>query len=69
MDPLSEDYRAGHDEGYSDGWNAGYLQAHTELVAIVSGEGSYTPTERAGVQKVLRAAVQQVESGRAVMNP
>jgi hypothetical protein len=63
--PLSEDYR----DGYDEGWRAGYLQGHTELVAIVSGEGSYTPTERAGVQKALRAAVAQVETSRGLMNP
>ncbi len=59
-DPLSEDYRAGYDEG----WTAGWLQARAELVAIGTGKDTgYTPTERAGILKAYNEARVMLEQG------
>ena len=57
VDPLCQCYMAGYSEGLDRGHDAGYLQAHTELVAIATGEGKeYTATERKGIGKATQAA-------------
>ena len=55
MNPLSDDYRAGYEEGVTRGWMGGYMQACVEWASACGPDGELplTVTEKRGVQKVV----------------
>ncbi len=62
--PLSDDYRAGHEDGFAEGWKAGWLERGAELYAIATASGpEFTTTERRGVWRAYQRQVAAMEGG------